>query len=256
MKVYQLILAPAFLLLCWKQPAVHSQDPRPLDMVPEAIDDDYGGCKDKMEAKITSTYLAKELKGLFNVAWKQVNECAKKEPEPEDKALTETHMRAICTYTNIIYSEFNKEVRTGKNIYTTTFRFHTLHYWLTTAIQILSSTQGCQTSYRRTKSKYGAEAGDVIRFGMFASSSKDKDLTSFGSETCFEIETCSGADLKHYPYRGTDEGEVLIPPYETFKITRVIEKKGEYEPLPDCEKVFILKSERNYVSNLRCQAAN
>ncbi|XP_062296760.1 T-cell ecto-ADP-ribosyltransferase 1-like [Scomber scombrus] len=256
MKVYLLILAPAFLLPCWTQPAVPSQNSRPLNMAPEAVDDNYDGCREKMEAKIKRTYLDKELKGVFNIAWKQVDVCANKEPKPEDKALTKSHMQAICAYTNFIYTEFNKAVRTDKNIYSSTFKFHTLHYWLTTAIQILNSNQGCQTTYRRTKSVYSGKVDEIIRFGMFASSSKAKDLTSFGSNTCFEIETCSGADLKDYPYRGTDEDEVLIPPYETFRITHVIEKKGEFKPLPDCEKVFVLRSERNDVSNLKCKAAN
>lgn len=209
-----------------------------------------------MEEKIETTYLNNELKGLFNVAWKNVDECANKEPDDVDKALTKTHMQAICAYTNFIYSDFNKAVREEKNVYTSTFKYHTLHFWLTTAIQILSSNQGCQTSYRRTSSEYTGDLNGIVRFGMFASSSKAKDATRFGSKTCFEIETCAGADLKHYPYRGTDEDEVLIPPYETFEITQIIDGKGEFKDMPDCERVFILKSKRNNVSNLDCKAAN
>ncbi|XP_062299579.1 T-cell ecto-ADP-ribosyltransferase 2-like [Scomber scombrus] len=213
-----------------------------LSTVPEAVDDMYEGCKGEME-KVNDKFFKKEFVGTFKEAWKHAEQCSNKQPNPEDKALTKIHMQAICAYTsNITYDEFNKAVRTGKNIYGSSFKFHYLHFWLTTAIQTLNNNQRCHITYRKNKSVFSGNVSDIIRFGSFASSSFRTNLTKYGSETCFQIETCSGAYLKDYPDSGTDEEEVLIPPYETFNITQIIEGKGEFKPLPDCKKENSLKT--------------
>ncbi|XP_053169832.1 ecto-ADP-ribosyltransferase 5-like [Scomber japonicus] len=199
----------------------------PLGMVPEAVDDMYDGCREKMEKKVNNTYFKKENVGEFKEAWQEAENCSNIQSLPEDKALTKTHKLAICVYTSRdVYKEFNTAVRTGKNIYSSSFRFHSLHFWLTTAIQILNNNQSCHTTYRRTGTVFTGKLNDIIRFGMFASSSKYSDLTPFGNETCFQIETCSGAYLNDYSVFN-DEEEVLIPPYETFKITHIYEGRAQ-----------------------------
>ena len=224
-------------------------------MVPEAVDDMYDGCKAEME-KVYHKFFKEEFVGTFKDAWEHAEGCSNKQPNAEDKALTKIHMQAICAYTsNITYDQFNTAVRTGKNIYGSSFRFHYLHFWLTSAIQILKTKQGCHTTYRKTRSVFSGNVSDIIRFGSFASSSFRTNLTKYGNETCFQIETCSGAYLKDYPDSGTDEQEVLIPPYETFKITNIYEGQGKFKPLPDCRKVFILKN-AGVISELNCKAAN
>ncbi|XP_042259649.1 ecto-ADP-ribosyltransferase 5-like [Thunnus maccoyii] len=225
----------------------------PLNMVPEAVDDMYHGCTEEMEKKVKSTYFNKENVETLKMVWEK---CSKNK-HPEDKALTINHMLAICVYTSRdIYNEFNQAVRTGKNIYGSTFPFHSLHYWLTTAIQILNRNQkkqGCQTTYRKTDKEFTGNVNDIIRLGAFASSSKRKDLKFFGNKTCFKIETCSGAYLKNYSWFPNEE-EVLIPPYETFSITNITEGWGKFPDLEDCEKVFVLKSAGDK-SNLNCKLA-
>ncbi|XP_042259646.1 T-cell ecto-ADP-ribosyltransferase 1-like isoform X3 [Thunnus maccoyii] len=242
-------------------PIVNS-GPFHLDIVPESVDDMYKGCTKEMEKKVNSTYFNKENVGTLKMVW---TECSKK-TYPQNKALTKNHMQAICAYTSDsknnkndkkLYDEFNEAVRTGRNIYGSSFKFHSLHFWLTTAIQILKKSpkkQGCQTTYRRTKAVFTGKVKQIIRFGAFASSSKKKNLYQFGMKTCFEIKTCSGAALGNYSKHPHEE-EVLIPPYETFKITKIIEGRGKYKNLKDCEKVFVLKSERKDKSNLNCKAA-
>ncbi|XP_062294372.1 T-cell ecto-ADP-ribosyltransferase 1-like [Scomber scombrus] len=217
----------------------------PLDMVPDAVDDTYEGCRNgEMEKKVNETYLQQELglDGNFKKAWtdKEVEKCSKKKPDEGDEALTVNHMHAICAYTSpIVYKEFNKACKSSKD-----FKFYTLHYWLTTAIQILNKkqTEPCLTTYRRNGSESTGKVGDIIRFGIFASSSKNTGQKDYGTKTCFQIHTCLGAYLKHYPFFETKEEEVLIPPYEQFKITTIIEGEGKFEALPDCEKVFVLES--------------
>ncbi|XP_067438123.1 ecto-ADP-ribosyltransferase 5-like isoform X5 [Thunnus thynnus] len=228
----------------------------PLNMAPDAVDDMYCGCTEEMKDKVKK-YFKKENVGKFKEAW---TNCSNK--HPKDKALTKNHMQAICVYTSQYekipnnktpYEEFNTAVRTGRNIYGRSFKFHFLHYWLTTAIQTLKKSQNCQTAYRRTGDDYTGNVNDIIRFGAFASSSKRKDRILFGNKTCFKIETCSGAYLKNYS-RFPKEEEVLIPPYETFKITDIIEGRNKFPDLKDCEKVFVLKSVGDK-SNLNCKLA-
>ncbi|XP_067438132.1 ecto-ADP-ribosyltransferase 4-like isoform X4 [Thunnus thynnus] len=235
----------------------------PLDIGCEAVDDKYDGCDKEMKDKVEKKYFKKENKKIFKDVW---TKCSKKEYS-EDEALTKNHMQAICAYTSNsgkkandkkLYDEFNKAVRTGRKLYDSSFKFkfHFLHYWLTTAIQILNRNQkkqDCQITYRKTDVEFTGKVNDIIRFGAFASSSKEKDLGDFGNKTCFEIETCSGAYLGNYS-EVPDEEEVLIPPYETFKITDIFEGRGKYKDLKDCEKVFVLKSVGE-VSNLNCKLA-
>ncbi|XP_042259896.1 T-cell ecto-ADP-ribosyltransferase 1-like isoform X3 [Thunnus maccoyii] len=227
----------------------------PLDMVHNAVDDKYKGCTERMEKKVEEEYFNKENKGKFQKAWKNAGKCSDKQKDPEDKALTKNHMKAICAYTSDeIYNEFNQAVRTGRDIYGSSFKFHYLHYWLTSAIQTLKKSQNCQTTYRRTWHEFTGKVKQKIRFGAFASSSKRTNLKHFGNKTCFKIKTCSGAYLKHYSTFETHEEEVLIPPYERFKITNIIEGRGKFPDLEDCEKVFILESAGEQ-SNLNCKLA-
>lgn len=94
--------------------------------------------------------------------------------------------------------------------------------------------------------------GKEIRFGAFTSSSIG-DFPSnekFGYETCFQIYTCLGADISLYSRFGEYEAEVLIPPYEIFKITKIT-KRSDNKDLP-CEVVLQLNSTEKSLSNLNC----
>uniref|UniRef100_A0A3Q3FM45 NAD(P)(+)--arginine ADP-ribosyltransferase n=1 Tax=Labrus bergylta TaxID=56723 RepID=A0A3Q3FM45_9LABR len=183
-----------------------------------------------------------------------IAKCAEKKPREADKALTKDHMHAICVYTdNNIYDIFNTAVRTEASKYSFSFQFHSLHFLLTSAIQILNSNYKCHTTYRRTRSLFSGNVGQIIRFGSFASSSYLNNLTDFGNETCFKIKTCSGAYLGDYSAIDGEE-EVLIPPYETFKVTEKVLGKGNFGELNDCKVVYVLES-AGLRSRLNCKAA-
>ncbi|XP_044199368.1 T-cell ecto-ADP-ribosyltransferase 1-like isoform X1 [Thunnus albacares] len=245
-----LVIVVSLLIYCLSGSSPPPPDPIPLNMVPEAVDDKYDGCDKEMEKKVNSTYFKEENVGTLKMVWEK---CSNK-TYPQNKALIKNHMLAICVYTSrYIYKEFNDAVRTNRTIYGSSFRFHSLHFWLTTAIQKLNNNHQCQTTYRKTNVTFTGNVNDIIRFGAFASSSIETNLKDFGNKTCFKIETCSGAYLKNYSWF-QDEEEVLIPPYETFKITDIIEGRGEFPVLKDCEKVFVLKSEQKDVSNLNCKS--
>ncbi|XP_032417686.1 erythroblast NAD(P)(+)--arginine ADP-ribosyltransferase-like [Xiphophorus hellerii] len=232
----------------------------PLDMAVNSVDDRYSTCATQMEAKVKKTYFEKEMENnVFSKAWKGAESCADrnmKQKEPADEALTKDHMQAICVYTAggpaDFFKAFNDAVRTKRQQYSSSFPFHSLHFWLTRAIQILKPNHNeCYTTFRRMKSTLTGEVNQEIRFGNFASSSKLSTLTHFGETTCFKITTCHGAYLKKYPKLQDYEQEVLIPPYEKFKIV----SKDKPPELNDCKTVYVLKNAR-LQSNLDCHVAN
>ncbi|CAK6953305.1 erythroblast NAD(P)(+)--arginine ADP-ribosyltransferase-like [Scomber scombrus] len=270
MKGNKLTLAPLSLLLGWMLlvdsarisfifTLQEESQIIPMTMVENAVDDMYFTCNGTMSKMIQDKYFTKENTGKFAKVWKNAERCAKKklnDKDTVDKALNKDHMQAICVYTSEyeqFYSIFNEAVRTKMSEYNTSFRFHYLHFWLTSAIQILNNNMNCHTTYRRTKAEFSGKVNQIVRFGYFTSSSYDTTLTRFGTKTCFKIKTCSGAYLKHYSTLRENEQEVLIPPYEKFKITG--KEKGEFvKGLDDCEVVYFLES-TGIQSNLNCKAA-
>uniref|UniRef100_UPI0037E7D591 erythroblast NAD(P)(+)--arginine ADP-ribosyltransferase-like n=1 Tax=Semicossyphus pulcher TaxID=241346 RepID=UPI0037E7D591 len=265
MKDNMLIFVPLCLLFGWMLPADtmtirvnailrHTVQDVPLSMVEDSVDDMYFGCQDAMMRKVQTNYFKTEIRNeKFFEAWEKTTECAQKEPKREDSALTKYHMHAICVYTDdLIYKEFNDAVRTERGKYGTSFEFHSLHFLLTSAVQILNSNYQCHNTYRRTRSGFAGNVNEIIRFGSFTSSSYDNSLKQFGNETCFKIKTCSGAYLKYYPIYCEAEAEVLIPPYETFKVTEKMIGQGKFKELDDCKVVYLLES-AGMKSNLNCK---
>ncbi|XP_067437681.1 ecto-ADP-ribosyltransferase 5-like isoform X2 [Thunnus thynnus] len=278
MKAHLLIFAAVLLVPCWTMPAgqpnrgasapqpgasapqpgasaPQNSSSIPLNMVPESVDDMYHNCTEEMEKKVKEEYFNKENVGKVAEAWEdeQVKQCVDDGKKQVNNVLSEDHIQAICVYTsNRIYDQFNKAVRTSRSIYSSSsYQFHSLHFWLTTAIQTLNKK--CHTTYRRTTAVFNGNVSDIIRFGTFASSSFRTNLTYFGNETCFEIKTCSGASVKPYSVYPNEE-EVLIPPYETFNITKTVEGRSQFKDLNDCNRVFILESAGGK-SELNCKAA-
>ncbi|XP_045071765.1 NAD(P)(+)--arginine ADP-ribosyltransferase 2-like [Coregonus clupeaformis] len=245
------------------QPGLNSSIP--LDMVPNSVDDVYNGCTEQMYNKVRKEYLPNENRNvaIFNESWKKAAGCAKnvKDRFKKDKSkynskdkLTHDHVKAICAYTggqSKMYPVFNQAVRTNRTEYTTSFQFHSLHFLLTDAIRLLKLNQKtCHTTYRRTNLEFVGKVNKIIRFGYFASSSFLKNLTHFGEKSCFEVKTCFGADLKSYPKMGNREKEVLIPPYEVFKVTAVLKKENDKNLW--CDVVYKLESIKPPKSNLNC----
>ncbi|KAF7653701.1 hypothetical protein LDENG_00079830 [Lucifuga dentata] len=218
-----------------------------MDMAENSVDDMYNGCRAQMSQMVETKY-KEELKHVND--WKLHEECAKKHL----RALTKEHMQAICVYTMMFYYTFNDAVRTSREQYGTSFQYHAFHFLLTTAIQLLKENQPCYTTYRRSDLKFTGNVGQIIRFGSFVSSSFRKDLTEFGKETCFKIWTCFGAFLKDYSH-GSDEQEVLIPPYEKFKITKILYHKDLDSGLCDCKVIYVLES-AGVSSNLNCRVVH
>ncbi|KAM7393984.1 hypothetical protein PAMP_020813 [Pampus punctatissimus] len=239
----------------------------PLDLAPNAVDDMYTGCKNKMENRVKNEYLANEKNKdrNFTLAWveaeKYYNKKWKRRKEKRPSTgLGKEQIMAIYIYTldkPKIYLDFNNAVRTQKSKYKTTFRYHTLHFFLTDALQTLNArkpeAERCLTGFRRVNSYFRQDVlNKGIRFGSFTSSSMGwyPSADRFGDKTCFEIITCYGADVSLYSMLGESEREALIPPYEVFKVMK-IEKRSDWKSLP-CEVVYKVKSIGKTLSNLNC----
>ncbi|XP_067243665.1 NAD(P)(+)--arginine ADP-ribosyltransferase 2-like [Chanodichthys erythropterus] len=228
----------------------------PLDMASDSVDDLYYGCGEKMADLVEKEYLKKEKENskIFREAWiKAENNISRWNILSKLKRI---HKIAILVYTGKnVYSEFNSDTRTGKQNYKgKTYKWYSLHFLLTEAIQILKKKQNrCFDTFRGTKSGFNGNVFEDVRFGSFASTSLDRERAKrFGHVSCFEIHTCEGAEVAKYS-EYTYEEEVLIPPHEKFKVTAV--KTRTDEPDLWCKTVYILKSS-GIRSDLNCALFN
>ncbi|XP_071000490.1 ecto-ADP-ribosyltransferase 5-like [Oncorhynchus clarkii lewisi] len=231
----------------------------PLDMAPDSVDDSYKGCEEKMLRKVHDYYLPKE-RGEnkdFNQAWTAAEDHYK-----EKGKLSKNYSLAIQVYVNAtsnVYKSFNAATRTQKESYKTTFKYHSLHFLLTNALRILNNNFGkCFIrhfhTFRGTNVTFFSDRKTTMRFGQFTSSSLDKKIAKgFGTKSCFEIATYFGAPLGKYSQL-PHEKEVLIPPYEVFKITKVMRRKDQKDLW--CDVVYKLQSTEKGKSDLKCQMIN
>uniref|UniRef100_UPI0037E7E8E8 ecto-ADP-ribosyltransferase 4-like n=1 Tax=Semicossyphus pulcher TaxID=241346 RepID=UPI0037E7E8E8 len=240
------------VLLWWPQKPAEQTTPviLPLDMATESVDDMFDGCHPEAASTI-------DLFGVFewhynrnfSAAWAAVERSAKK---PAHKQLTEDHAIALYLYTHMkkIQQEFNKAVKKGKHKYSSYgFRFHYLFFHLTGAIQALRQNKtACTTSYLRTRTRFNRDVINTnVRFGAFAWAAPSKQSFKFnGNVSCFEIDSCFGADITYYSAT-KQPGQVLIPPYEVFHITDVLTNE------PWCSVVYKLQSTRTPRTDLNCK---
>lgn len=257
------------ILLCLILPRASAQKSLPSDnivlsMMEGSVDDRFYHCIKKTAKKVEEVYFPREMHmSVFGGAWSAAETCAQKNLDQirdEDKALTKEHLQAICVYTANspdAYGPLNQALRDlGKYYSTEVFQLHALYFWLTSAVQNLKKS--CETTYRRTRLVHTGKVGQVIRFGYFASSSRSPTQTGFGSESCFHIRTCLGAHIAYYSVFFYED-EVLIPPYEKFKIMKVLSGNSlnpyvTYDGLT-CKTIFVLKNAGSQ-SKLNCKAAN
>ncbi|XP_032921747.1 erythroblast NAD(P)(+)--arginine ADP-ribosyltransferase-like [Catharus ustulatus] len=210
---------------------------KPLDMALDSFDDQYQGCVPAMRAELPALNCSEfENNPLFAKVWPKAVAKWQSEGSPVSPLSSSAQAIAIMAYTmSDLYRRFNKKVReAGRSPqeYRDNFHFKTLHFLLTNALATLRAAQGqqCRWVYRGVRMyKFKAKVGDIVRFGQFASSTIHKNVSKkFGTTTMFKVKTCQGADIQAYSYY-SDEAEVLIPPFEEFKVTKVIEKGEKVE---------------------------
>uniref|UniRef100_A0A8C3VJ65 NAD(P)(+)--arginine ADP-ribosyltransferase n=1 Tax=Catagonus wagneri TaxID=51154 RepID=A0A8C3VJ65_9CETA len=206
-----------------------------LNLAPDTFDDAYVGCSEEMEEK--AAFLLEEEAARHPRLWEAWG-TARKAWEGRRPGLSlppgfqAQHGIAVMLYTNssnALYRELNRAVRThgaSRESYMAHFPFKALHFYLTRALQLLQSSGGCsrgpgETVFRGVSTLLfePEKLGDSVRFGQFASSSKDEAVARrFGAATLFSLRTCFGAPIEAlsvFP----EEREVLILPHEVFLVT-------------------------------------
>ncbi|XP_061485198.1 GPI-linked NAD(P)(+)--arginine ADP-ribosyltransferase 1 [Rhineura floridana] len=199
-----------------------------LDMALTSFDDQYKGCSDLMEAELaeinrtefTSNRIYAEVWGEAASRWEERKFSLPPGLKPE-------YAIAIMAYTiqGRFPSNFNTAVREAgrtRDYYLNHFHFKTFHFLLTRALHALGITSSprCQKVYRGVRNiRFTSERLKQVRFGHFTSSSlRNETALQFGTDTFFTIQTCYGVNIKNFSFFPGEE-EVLIPPFEKFKVT-------------------------------------
>ncbi|NXD45912.1 NARE ribosyltransferase, partial [Copsychus sechellarum] len=210
----------------------------PLDMAPDSFDDRYQGCGPAMRAELPALNRSEFQKNsLFARVWPVSVSVWRFQGSPLSPLSSSAQAIALMAYTmDALYEEFNNDVRElgrSPQEYRDNFHFKALHFLLTDALATLRDAQKeqkCHCVYRGSdKYLFKANVGDIVRFGQFASASLCENAAQdFGTTTVFQVQTCHGVHIKAFS-KFPKEEEVLIPPYEKFKVTKVIEGKENVE---------------------------
>ncbi|XP_041934159.1 GPI-linked NAD(P)(+)--arginine ADP-ribosyltransferase 1-like [Alosa sapidissima] len=253
------MMKSAVLVLILTTGVTFGKEEYALDMADNSVDDQYQECTEKMSRMVENTYLKDELKRSknFSAAWSEGQQWCSSNKKGDNLGGI-NYCTALYVYTLLnppIYKAFNTDTRGGKTQYTgQTYQWYSLHFLLTRAVQVLKDRERkngteCRSVYRGTGVPFKKYVlNKEIRLGSFTSSSLKLNVTkSFGNVSCFEINTCHGANITEYS-TNPDQEEVLIPPYETFKVTEV------NNPGLWCKTVYKLQS-TGIKSNLNCSEA-
>ncbi|XP_034773641.1 NAD(P)(+)--arginine ADP-ribosyltransferase 1-like [Acipenser ruthenus] len=239
---FLLLLAAQFVapqLFVVPKPNYILNSPILMDFAEHSLDDQYKGCRDKMLQKVRKVYLPRELKHSkkFKTAWHQAKAAMKKKPL---NGLTREQATAIYAYsTKYIYSDFNAAVRNGGGNNYKAFQFKALHFYLTDALKKLRSKyKNCYNVYRGVSKPTSVGIGKTVRFGQFTSTSRSlKVATGYGMATVFVMQTCRGVPIDDYSWFIKNE-EVLVPPFERFRVVSVNGNQIRLKPLPKTKSIY------------------
>ncbi|NWV18409.1 NARE ribosyltransferase, partial [Origma solitaria] len=223
-----------------------------LDMAPASFDDQYEGCRDAMRKALPALNRSEfQENPLFAQVWAKATAKWQQRGSRVSPLSSSAQAIALMAYTmNDLYKEFNAAVRkAGKSPqeYRDNFHFKTLHFLLPDALAALRDAQGqknCCVFRGVGGIQFDVKPGQTVRFGQFTSASLcEHEIKLFGEDTMFRVETEQGVDIQKFsciPH----EKEVLIPPFETFKVTDVT-KKGD--------KMWIWLRSTGTHSNYNCE---
>ncbi|XP_073433614.1 ecto-ADP-ribosyltransferase 5-like [Dendrobates tinctorius] len=235
----------------------------PLDDNPKMFDDQYKGCRPKMDNVITGILKSelqsnKEFKQYWDEAtnrWKVIKPTMKL-----PKNFKNEYGIAVTAYTSNMYESFNKATRdVGASLtnYKNVYRFKAMHYYLTMAVDLLGDKKRSTRVYRGVKSIHfvpSKNSSGIIRFGQFTSSSEDiKVARGFGTASFFIMQTRYGVNIMKFS-KYPNEKEVLIPGYELFKVKLfkkqthefTLESTGKTKNLFNCAYFKALMEEQLY----------
>ena len=182
-----------------------------------------------MEDLIQGDYFTKELESGRNYhrVWQRAHLTWLRQGKALPENMTITHAVAILVYSSndSVRSDFSRAMASAAGSpqqYKHSFHFKYLHYYLTTAIQLLRkeivtrNDSLCYEVHHEVKAVYlEAPMGATIRFGQFLPTSLlREEAQKFGDQTLFTILTCLGAPVQDFSLKK----EVLVPPYELFEV--------------------------------------
>ncbi|NWR06229.1 NARE ribosyltransferase, partial [Paradoxornis webbianus] len=209
-----------------------------LSTAPSSFDDQYLRCHFNVMRALPALSRTEFVPaGDFAEAW---SKAAALWPNRWGKITTMRDLRTV-SYTLLaytmeegLYPEFNRATRVAgrsRREYLRSFPFQVLHFLLTEALKDVRSARGrprCLHVYRGVTVRSVAGPGRIVRFGQFASSSLLRNVSaSYGTGTVFEVDACYGAEVRHFSSYPEEEEEVLIPPFETFRVTNVTHRGKE-----------------------------
>ncbi|XP_069616428.1 ecto-ADP-ribosyltransferase 5-like [Ranitomeya imitator] len=166
----------------------------------------------------------------------------------------DNHGIALVTYTSFIREDFNNAVKlAGRsyNSYMEDFGFKWLHFYVTSALQLLSKSE----LYKQKTIYSGIDEyiepppnGSInVKFGHFLYTSLDKyEATVMGNESLFIISEYPGVNIEDFS-QFSSEREVLVPGYEVFTLSPAT-VGSEFD--------FELESTRRFCSNFNCAFIN
>ncbi|XP_060636576.2 erythroblast NAD(P)(+)--arginine ADP-ribosyltransferase-like [Anolis sagrei] len=197
-----------------------------LNMAHASLDDQYDGCLASMKRHLPSLFRSElNASTLYSEAWAtalfvwQENRTWMYPRNLEE--LSEVALYAYTLGFPSLYQEFNSATRTavkGPEEYAA-YPFKSLHFLLTWATRFFGKKLTCQQVYRGTGVKFSV--GRYFRFGQFTSTSEDPEIAQFfQTVTFFKLITCKGIEISEMSFF-QHEQEVLVPPYEVFKVTSV-----------------------------------
>ncbi|XP_032920332.1 NAD(P)(+)--arginine ADP-ribosyltransferase 2-like [Catharus ustulatus] len=226
-------LLPLTLALLAMTVATTAMTTKPLDMALDSFDDQYQGCGPAMEEALPDLNSSEFQKNpLYAKVWPIAEAEWQKLGSPVSPLSSPDQAIAIMAYVAPnLHDYFNGNVSiVGRSPqeYRDNFHFKALHFLLTKALVTLRATQKgqkCQSVIHLTDYKFYATPGDIVRFGQFAPSVGSID-GSVSAPTVFKVQTCHGADITTFT-GFSNILMVLIPPFEKFKVTKII-PKGEW----------------------------
>ncbi|XP_058623906.1 GPI-linked NAD(P)(+)--arginine ADP-ribosyltransferase 1-like [Onychostoma macrolepis] len=205
---------------------------------------------------VKTKYLEKEMQSNFAIAWKH----AEKNYKPPGDNLKKNHSIAIYVYNNTkfeIYKDFNNAVECiMKKYQNMKFKWYSLHFLLTDSVQILNKIQKGSALDMDLMACWRERPFTPIFLSKLVIDVATNPLhpTSTGKMLVFQpFWDASAARFKFDIIFYDKEEEVVIPPYEKFKVIAVRTRKGQKDLW--CDTVYVLKSSGNR-SDLNCALLN
>ncbi|XP_059333645.1 erythroblast NAD(P)(+)--arginine ADP-ribosyltransferase-like [Ammospiza nelsoni] len=196
-----------------------------LDMAPDSFDDQYQGCVPAMKAALPALNRSEfEQNKEFAEVW--VKAAAEWQSRgPPESPLSAEQATAIMAFSMTDPRTFNDVLRVvghSRHEYRDNFHFKTLHFLLTDALATLRDAQKgqCRDAFLKVcDTRFETQPGETIRFGHFMPVLSSKQIGECPGETMLELRTCHGVEIQFFIEHPEPE-IVLIPPFETFKVTQ------------------------------------